>query len=89
MPGRAAPCGGLNEVRFACDAAVMGALGRIIPERMTGDVRGTSNHTYIGGHDFLFYEYPSGELAGSRVAMGTMPCGRSTRARTSPSNPAR
>ena len=61
-----APCGGLNEVRFAADAAVMGALARVIPERMTGDVRGTSNHTYIGGHDarhdrsFIFYEYPSG-----------------------------
>ncbi len=61
-----APCGGLNEVRFAADAAVMGALARVIPERLTGDVRGTSNHTYIGGHDarhdrsFIFYEYPSG-----------------------------
>lgn len=55
-----APCGGLNEVRFACDAALMGALGKIIPERLTGDVRGTSNHTYIGGRDFIFYEYPSG-----------------------------
>ena len=61
-----APCGGLNEVRFAADAAVMGALARVIPERITGDVRGTSNHTYIGGHDarrdksFIFYEYPSG-----------------------------
>jgi len=55
-----APCGGLNEVRFGCDAAVMGALGQAIPERMTGDVRGTSNHTYIGGRGFIFYEYPSG-----------------------------
>ena len=59
-----APCGGLNEVRFACDAAVMGALGRAIPERMTGDVRGTSNHTYIGSEDFIFYEYPSGGTGG-------------------------
>lgn len=59
-----APCGGLNEVRFACDAAVMGALGRVIPGRITGDVRGTSNHTYIGGHDFIFYEYPSGGTGG-------------------------
>jgi N-methylhydantoinase B len=59
-----AACGGLNEVRFACDAAVMGALGRIIPERVTGDVRGTSNHTYIGGNDFIFYEYPSGGTGG-------------------------
>ncbi|MDJ0951099.1 MAG: hydantoinase B/oxoprolinase family protein [Alphaproteobacteria bacterium] len=61
-----APCGGLNEVRFAADGAVMAALAQIIPERITGDVRGTSNHTYIGGVDpargkpFIFYEYPSG-----------------------------
>lgn len=55
-----APCGGLNEVRFGCDAAVMGALAQAIPGRMTGDVRGTSNHTYIGGRTFIFYEYPSG-----------------------------
>jgi N-methylhydantoinase B len=61
-----APCGGLNEVRFASDAAVMGALGQAVPERMTGDVRGSTNHTYIGGmdakqqRDFIFYEYPSG-----------------------------
>ena len=30
-----APCGGLNEVRFGCDAALMGALGQAIPDRMT------------------------------------------------------
>lgn len=60
------PCGGLNEVRFASDAAIMGALGQAVPERMTGDVRGSTNHTYIGGMDsskneeFIFYEYPSG-----------------------------
>lgn len=59
-----APCGGLNEVRFACDAALMGALGKIIPDRLTGDVRGTSNHTYIGGRGFIFYEYPSGGTGG-------------------------
>ena len=55
-----APCGGLNEVRFACDSALMGALAQIIPERLTGEVRGTSNHTYLGTRDFIFYEYPSG-----------------------------
>lgn len=59
-----APCGGLNEVRFACDSALMGALGKIIPDRLTGDVRGTSNHTYIGGRGFIFYEYPSGGTGG-------------------------
>ena len=71
-----APCGGLNEVRFAADAAVMGALAKVIPERLTGDVRGTSNHTYIGGHDarrdksFIFYEYPSGGTGGWHGADG-------------------
>lgn len=55
-----APCGGFNEVRSACDSAVMGALGKVIPESITGEVRGTSNHTYIGTSDFIFYEYPSG-----------------------------
>ena len=65
-----APCGGLNEVRFAADAAVMSALAGLIPERLTGDVRGTSNHTYVGGTDarrgrsFIFYEYPSGGTGG-------------------------
>jgi N-methylhydantoinase B len=65
-----APCGGLNEVRFACDAAVMGALGKVVPERMTGDVRGTSNHTYIGGYGSIFYEYPSGGTGGWSDADG-------------------
>jgi N-methylhydantoinase B/oxoprolinase/acetone carboxylase alpha subunit len=65
-----APCGGLNEVRFACDAAVMGALGKVIPRRMTGDVRGTSNHTYIGGTGSIFYEYPSGGTGGWSEADG-------------------
>ncbi|MBM10143.1 MAG: hypothetical protein CMF69_11320 [Magnetovibrio sp.] len=65
-----APCGGLNEVRFASDAAVMGALGRAIPERMTGDVRGTSNHTYIGNENFIFYEYPSGGTGGWQSSDG-------------------
>ena len=60
-----APCGGMNEVRFACDAAVMGALGQVVAERITGDVRGTSNHTYIGNRAFIFYEYPSGGTGGS------------------------
>ncbi len=66
-----APCGGMNEVRFACDAAVMGALGQIIPERITGDVRGTSNHTYIGNGTFIFYEYPSGGTGGSHRGDGS------------------
>jgi len=67
-----APCGGLNEVRFACDAAVMGALGQIVPQRLTGDVRGTSNHTYIGSPSFIFYEYPSGGTGASQQGDGAV-----------------
>lgn len=67
-----APCGGLNEVRFACDAAVMGALGQIVPDRLSGDVRGTSNHTYIGSPSFIFYEYPSGGTGGTRHGDGAV-----------------
>ena len=67
-----APCGGLNEVRFACDAAVMGALGQIIPTRLAGDVRGTSNHTYIGSPSFIFYEYPSGGTGASERGDGAV-----------------
>lgn len=66
-----APCGGMNEVRFACDAAVMGVLGQLIPQRMTGDVRGTSNHTYIGNKRFIFYEYPSGGTGASARGNGS------------------
>ncbi len=67
-----APCGGLNEVRFACDAAVMGALGQIAPARLIGDVRGTSNHTYIGSRSFIFYEYPSGGTGASAESDGAV-----------------
>mgnify|MGYP006143789553 CR=1 FL=1 len=37
------------------------------PTATTGDVRGTSNHTYIGNRDFIFYEYPSGGTGGGSI----------------------
>ena len=97
MRGYPAPCGGLNEVRFARGRRGHGErLRKLIPERLTGDVRGTSNHTYIGGRDtrrnrsFIFYEYPSGGTGGSaRQATAITRCAPSTRARTSRSNRAR
>jgi N-methylhydantoinase B len=49
----------------------MGVLGQLIPERMTGDVRGTSNHTYIGNKRFIFYEYPSGGTGASARGDGS------------------
>jgi N-methylhydantoinase B len=44
----------------------MGALTKAIPDRITGDIKGTANHVYISGTDsksgetFIFYEYPAG-----------------------------
>jgi len=60
------PCGGFSEVRRCVESAVMGALAKAIPDRVTGDIKGTANHVYISGTDpqsgetFIFYEYPAG-----------------------------
>ena len=61
-----ASCAGSSEVRHAAISAVLGAMSRAMPERMAGDIKGTSNHIYVGGKDpdrtepFIFYEYPAG-----------------------------
>jgi N-methylhydantoinase B len=61
-----APCGGFSEIRRCVESAVMGALAKAIPDRITGDIKGTANHVYISGADagsaetFIFYEYPAG-----------------------------
>ncbi len=60
------PCGGFSEIRRGCESAVMGALVQVIPDQVTGDIKGTANHCYIGGTHpdtnapFIFYEYPAG-----------------------------
>ena len=66
-----ASCAGSSEVRNAAISSVLGAMGQVIPETMAGDIKGTSNHTYIAGNDrrtgkpFLFYEYPAGGTGGT------------------------
>jgi hypothetical protein len=50
----------------------MGALAQVIPKRLIGDVRGTSNHTYIGSGAFIFYEYPSGGTGASADSDGAV-----------------
>jgi len=61
-----APCGGFSEIRRAVESAVMGALAKAIPDKVTGDIKGTANHIYISGVNpqtrshFIFYEYPAG-----------------------------
>jgi len=65
-----ASCAGSMEVSHAIVSALIGALGRFAPNAVTGDLKGTSNHIYIGGNDpqsgkpFLFYEFPAGGTGG-------------------------
>ncbi len=60
-----APCGGMVEVKYGVESAVMGALAQAIGGRVTGDLKGGGNHAYLGGVDprtreaFVFYEYPA------------------------------
>jgi N-methylhydantoinase B len=61
-----APCGGMVEVKYCVESAVMGALAQALQGKVTGDLKGGGNHCYVGGTDprtgetFIFYEYPAG-----------------------------
>jgi N-methylhydantoinase B len=61
-----APCGGMVEVKYCVETAVMGALAQALDGKVTGDHKGGGNHCYVGGPDprtgatFIFYEYPAG-----------------------------
>jgi N-methylhydantoinase B len=61
-----APCGGMVEVKYCVETAVMGALAQALDGKVTGDLKGGANHCYVGGPDprsgttFIFYEYPAG-----------------------------
>src|SRR3990172_2653131 len=65
-----APCGGMVEVKYCVEAAVMGALAQALHGKVTGDLKGGGNHCYVGGPDprsgetFIFYEYPAGGTGG-------------------------
>ena len=60
-----APCGGMVECRALMCGLVVSALGRALPGKRVGDLKGGGNHVYVSGplHDrdgiFLFYEYPA------------------------------
>ncbi len=56
-----AACGAIGEVRRALEGLVMGALGRVLPSRAIGDMKGASNITTIAcpGH-LPFVEFPAG-----------------------------
>jgi N-methylhydantoinase B len=56
-----AACGAIGEVRRALEGLVMGALGRAVPERAIGDMKGASNITTIACAGRLpFVEFPAG-----------------------------
>src|SRR5437667_442334 len=61
-----APCGGMVEVKYCVETAVMGALAPALDGKMAGDLKGGGNHCYVGGphprtgETFIFYEYPAG-----------------------------
>jgi N-methylhydantoinase B len=65
-----APCGGMVEVKYCVETAVMGALAQALGGKVTGDLKGGANHCYVGGphprtgETFIFYEYPAGGTGG-------------------------
>ena len=65
-----ASCAGSMEVSHAVVSALIGVTARFASDVVTGDLKGTSNHVYIGGRDaqsgktFLFYEFPAGGTGG-------------------------
>src|SRR6185503_16527190 len=65
-----APCGGMVEVKYCVETAVMGALAPALDGKVAGDLKGGGNHCDIGGPDprtgetFIFYEYPAGGTGG-------------------------
>lgn len=72
-----ASCGGFAEIRRRTQSVVMGALSRALPHAITGDVKGSANHCYVGGLDaetrrhWIFYEYPAGGTGGYEEADGS------------------
>jgi len=43
-----APCGGMVEVKYCVETAVMGALAPALDGRIVGDLKGGGNHCYVG-----------------------------------------
>jgi N-methylhydantoinase B len=60
-----AACGGSGEVTRTMEALAMAAMAPALEGKVTGDIKGGSNHVYVGGIDsntggpFVFYEYPA------------------------------
>ena len=65
-----APAGAHGEVRKRAVSVMLGCLAQIVPERISGDLSGTSFPNAIGGRDtrrgrdFVYYEAPAGGNGG-------------------------
>jgi len=72
-----APTGAFSEIRRRVSSVTLGALIKAIPDMLAGDVKGTANHTYIGGYDprngksYVYYEYPHGGVGGFKGGDGS------------------
>ena len=72
-----APAGAHGEVRKRAVSVALGALAQIIPERVSGDLCGTSFPNSIGGYNhrrgrqYVYYEAPAGGNGGFAGADGS------------------
>ena len=72
-----AAAGGFTEMRRRVESVVMGAFSVAAPKYVAGDIKGASNHTYIGSvhperkRMTIFYEYPAGGTGGFLEADGS------------------
>jgi N-methylhydantoinase B len=71
-----APAGAHGEIRKRAVSVTLGALAQVVPERVAGDVCGTSFHNMLGGihprtgRSFVYYEAPPGGNGGLRDTDG-------------------
>jgi N-methylhydantoinase B len=60
------PCGQLGDGRRAYESTIMAALAPVVPGRVTGETKSTSNQIFVAGHNvssgesFILYEAPAG-----------------------------
>ena len=89
-----APAGAHGEVRKRAVSVALGALAQIIPERVSGDLCGTSFPNSIGGYNhrrgrqYVYYEAPAGGKRGVRGG-GRIERVRQRRLRQHPHHPDR
>jgi N-methylhydantoinase B len=70
-----APAGAHGEVRKRALSVMLGCLAQVVPERISGDLCGTSFPNSIGGRSrgrpYVYYEVPAGGNGGFREADGS------------------